>query len=149
MAANPAIKLDNARLRSEHPGLSEDELEPVFYRESVRWIVGNPLAWMGLEFRKLFYLVVPIGPSYTLHSPRYRLLSVASYATVVALALIALVRTPRLGGGPGLWALAGSAVIGALVFFPQERFRIPIIDPALVILAGAGLASFRSTATRP
>jgi hypothetical protein len=30
-----------------------------------------------------------------------------------------------------------------LVFFPQERFRIPVIDPALVIGAGALLAPRR------
>jgi hypothetical protein len=42
---------------------------------------------------------------------------------------------------PGLWMLAGSAVLVCLVFFPQERFRIPIIDPVLTILAGAGLAA--------
>jgi hypothetical protein len=37
--------------------------------------------------------------------------------------------------------LAGSAVLICLGFFPQERFRIPIIDPALTIAAGAGLAA--------
>jgi hypothetical protein len=38
----------------------------------------------------------------------------------------------------------GSAALTALVFFPQERFRISIFDPALVILAGGGLASLRA-----
>ena len=37
-----------------------------------------------------------------------------------------------------LWVLAASAVLVCLVFFPQERFRIPIIDPALVVLGGLG-----------
>ena len=27
-----------------------------------------------------------------------------------------------------------------VVFFPQERFRIPVIDPALIVLAAGGLA---------
>ena len=36
MAANPAIKRDNQRLRAEHPGLSAEELEPIYYREALR-----------------------------------------------------------------------------------------------------------------
>ena len=38
-----------------------------------------------------------------------------------------------------LFLLAGSAVLMCLVFFPQERFRIPVIDPTLIVCA-SGLA---------
>jgi hypothetical protein len=31
--------------------------------------------------------------------------------------------------------------LSALIFFPQERFRIPIIDPALIALASVYLGS--------
>ena len=34
-------------------------------------------------------------------------------------------------------ALVASAVAVCLVFFAQERFRIPVIDPALAVGAGA------------
>ena len=34
-------------------------------------IASQPRWWLGLELRKLFYLIVPTGPSYTLHSARY------------------------------------------------------------------------------
>ena len=37
---------------------------------------------------------------------------------------------------PGLWLLAGSAIAVCLLFFPQERFRIPVIDPTLIVCAG-------------
>jgi hypothetical protein len=141
LAANLPIKLDNQRFRSEHPGLNEEQLEPLYYREAVAWIRAHPIDWIQLEFRKLFYLVVPVGPSYTLHSMRYYVLSVLSYLSVALLAIAALGRL-RLAATPGLWLLAGSAVLVALVFFPQERFRIPVIDPTLVILAGGALASF-------
>ena len=43
--------------------------------------------------------------------------------------------------------LAASAFVMSLVFFPQERFRIPTIDPATIVLA-AGLA-LRRTDPRP
>jgi hypothetical protein len=38
--------------------------------------------------------------------------------------------------------MAAATVAAGLVFFPQERFRIPVIDPALIVtaalLAGPG-----------
>ena len=143
MAANLVLKLDNERLRSEHPGLTEEEMEPIYYREAWSWIRTHPWRWIGLEFKKLFYLVVPIGPSYTLHSTRYYVVTWVSYATVLGLALAGLWKLgPRVARVPGLWMLAGSAVLVCLVFFPQDRFRIPIIDPVLAIVAGAGIAAF-------
>lgn len=141
MAANIGIKLDNQRLRADHPGITEEDMEPVYYREALAWIGAHPLDWLALELRKVFYLVVPVGPSYTLHSTRYYALSIASYLPVLAIAIVGVARLrSRVGRVPGLWLLLSSAVVVALVFFPQERFRIPIIDPTLVILAGAGLA---------
>jgi 4-amino-4-deoxy-L-arabinose transferase-like glycosyltransferase len=144
MAANPAIKLDNLRLRAEHPAVGEEDFEPIYYREAFAWITSHPLEWLALEMRKAYYLVVPTGPSYALHSTRYQVVSVVSYLSALALAVYGLLRSrSSLGRLPGLWLLVGSAVLVAMVFFPQERFRIPIIDPALVILAGAGVARFR------
>lgn len=142
MAANPAIKIDNARLRAEHPGLSEEAMEPVYYREAWAWIRANPAAWAGLELRKIYHLIVPVGPSYTLHSTLYQTASVVPYLAVLLLAALSL-RTvrPTLARATGLWLLAGSAVLSALVFFPQERFRIPAIDPALVVLAGVAMGA--------
>jgi 4-amino-4-deoxy-L-arabinose transferase-like glycosyltransferase len=142
MAANPQIKRDNLRLRAAHPGLSEEQMEPIYYREAFGWIRRHPAAWLWLECRKAFYTVVPIGPSYTLHSARYVAASLVSYLGMLALALAGAIRVrDRFFATPGLWLLAGSAVLTCLVFFPQERFRIPVIDPALVVLGGAGLAT--------
>jgi len=141
MAANPAIKGDDARLRAEHPGLTEEEMEPIYYQEAFAWIADHPVPWLGLELRKLFYLIVPIGPSYTLHSTRYFALSLLSYLTLLALAVVgARALGPKLARTPGLWLLALSAVAICLVFFPQERFRIPIVDPTLVVVASAAVA---------
>jgi 4-amino-4-deoxy-L-arabinose transferase-like glycosyltransferase len=144
MAANIAIKRDNQRLRDQYPAIGEEDMEPIYYREAFAWIRQHPVDWLTLQARKVFYLVVPVGPSYTLHSTRYYVASVASYLTVLGLALATLPRLRQtLASVPGLWILAASALLVALAFFPQERFRIPIIDPVLVMLAGAGLASAR------
>jgi hypothetical protein len=37
--------------------------------------------------------------------------------------------------------LLASAVVACLVFLPQERFRIPVVDPALIVGASAVVAS--------
>jgi 4-amino-4-deoxy-L-arabinose transferase-like glycosyltransferase len=57
MAANQAIKLDNQRLRAAYPGLSEEQMEPIYYREALDWIRRHPADWVVLQARKVFYLV--------------------------------------------------------------------------------------------
>jgi hypothetical protein len=31
--------------------------------------------------------------------------------------------------------MAAATVLAGLIFFPQERFRLPIIDPSLIVAA--------------
>ena len=141
MAANPAIKLDNQRLRAMYPGLTPEDLEPVYYREAIATITANPGWWIGLEFRKLFYLVVPIGPSYMLHSRLFRLASWISYGLLLPAGVAGLLMLWRRGSGSAaLWLLLASAVLACLIFLPQERFRIPVIDPVLIVGAAVLLA---------
>ena len=136
MAANPAIKRDNQRLRAAHPGLTPEELEPVYYREAFRAIAADPAWWTELLVRKVFYTVVPIGPSYTLHSTRYLAASVVSYVTLLVAGSLGGFVLWRAGAWPlALGLLLGSAVLVCVVFLPQERFRIPVVDPALIVLA--------------
>ena len=79
LAANPDLARDKQALRARYPGLNEEQMEPVYYREALAWIRANPLDWLLLEARKLFYVVVPIGPSYRVHSARYYGASLISY----------------------------------------------------------------------
>ena len=97
----------------------------------------RPLDWLVLMVKKVFYLVVPIGPSYTFaHSGRYYAASVLSVGLILPLAAVGLWRLgPRRGRLVGIWLLAAAAVATCLVFFPQERFRIPVLDPALILCA--------------
>jgi 4-amino-4-deoxy-L-arabinose transferase-like glycosyltransferase len=138
LAANPQLSLARQALRSQHPQLTEEQMEPVYYRDALAWMRRHPMEWLTLEGRKLFYLVVPVGPSYTLHSTRYLVASLASYGILLPLAVIGFI---RLGRGrrrtPGLWLLAGSSIAMSLVFFPQERFRLAIIDPTMIVCAAA------------
>lgn len=150
MAANPEIKRANLEIRAQHPGMTPEELEPVYYREAFAFIRERPLAWLQLMARKAFYLVVPIGPSYTLHSARYFLASLVSYCLLLPLAALGFLRLRRQPVQPwGLWLLALSAVLVCLIFFPQERFRIPVLDPTLIICASVWAAGYTSGRRAP
>jgi 4-amino-4-deoxy-L-arabinose transferase-like glycosyltransferase len=136
LAANPEIKREQERLRLAYPDLTEEQMEPVYYREAFRWMRDHPIEWLVLEMRKAFYLVVPAGPSYMLHSRLYLLGSILSYAFVFVMAAAAVwLAAPEFGRTPGLWLLSAASVLICLIFFPQERFRIPIVDPALIVCA--------------
>lgn len=142
LAANPEIKRANQALRARNPGLTPEQMEPVYYREAFGWIASAPFDWARLLVRKAFYTVVPVGPSYRLHSSLYFWGSVIPYAVVLPFAIAGVL---ALRGRPSqpraLWLLAASAVLVCLVFFPQERFRIPVIDPALIVMASVWCAA--------
>jgi 4-amino-4-deoxy-L-arabinose transferase-like glycosyltransferase len=143
LAANLDIKQAELAFRAAHPDLTPEQLEPLYYQDALRWIRQEPAAWLALEARKAFYTVVPAGPSYALHSVRYRVASVASYLLILIAAIVGARRwrAARATGSPAaLWLMAAATVAAGLVFFPQERFRIPVIDPALIVTAALLLA---------
>jgi 4-amino-4-deoxy-L-arabinose transferase-like glycosyltransferase len=138
LAANPDLKLAELAFRQAHPGLSPEALEPVYYREAFGWIAEHPLDWAQLLARKAFYSVVPAGPSYAVHSARYRVASVVPYLLVLPFAVAGARRLWPSGRRPvSLLLLAASSVLVGLVFLPQERFRVPVIDPVLIVSAAA------------
>jgi hypothetical protein len=138
LAANPDLKRAEIAFRAARPGLTAEQLEPLYYREAFAHIAEHPGAWLWLIARKAFYTVVPIGPSYTLHSTKYLAASLASYLLLLPFAAVgAGILLRRQTRPTALMLLAASAVLVCLVFFPQERFRIPVIDPALIVCASA------------
>lgn len=140
LAANPALKRAEVAFRAAHPGLSTEQLEPVYYRDALRYTREHPGWWLTLLAKKAFYTVVPIGPSYTLHSTRYLLATVVPYALLAPLAIAGFFVISRHGRPPEpLYLLAASVVLTSLIFFPQERFRLPVIDPLVIVGAAAAL----------
>jgi hypothetical protein len=147
LAANPELKRAELAFRQSHPGVSTEGLEPIYNREALGWITRHPHAWMRLVARKAFFSVVPTGPSYAVHSARYRVASVAPYLLVLPFALAGARRLWRSPRRPvSLLLLGASSILVGLVFFPQERFRMPVIDPVLIVSAAA-LAG--SSSSRP
>jgi 4-amino-4-deoxy-L-arabinose transferase-like glycosyltransferase len=138
LAANPDLKQAELAFRQSHPGLSPDALEPLYYRAALDWIANHPLEWTRLLLWKVFYSFVPAGPSYAVHSARYRLASVAPYLIVLPFAVAGVRRLWRSPTRPAsVWLLAASSILVGLVFFPQERFRMPVFDPVLIVSAAA------------
>lgn len=137
LAANPEIKVAEIAFRRAHPGLSAEALERLYYEDALRYIAAHPVWWSGVLLKKAFYTVVPAGPSYALHSRVYRVATTASYLLLLPFAWLGARTWRRRTGRPeALFVLAGSAVMVGLLFFPQERFRIPVIDPTLIVCAG-------------
>jgi hypothetical protein len=142
LAANPEIKRTEVDFRAAHPGLTAEALEPLYYREALNQIAARPAWWMGLLARKAFYTVVPVGPSYTLHSTRYLLTTVVPYALLLPFAVAGFLIISRQGRPPvPLYLLGASTVLTCLIFFPQERFRLPVIDPLVVVGAAAAISA--------
>jgi len=145
LAANPDLKRAELDFRRAHPGLSAEQLEPLYYRDALRSIAANPGRWLLLLAKKAFYTVVPIGPSYTLHSMKYLVASVASYLLLLPFAIAGLGRVWRSPRRPiALILLAASVLIAGLLFFPQERFRIPVLDPTMIVCAASLAARGRA-----
>jgi hypothetical protein len=144
LAANPALKVAELEFRRAHADLTPEQLEPLYYRSALDWVRYDPGAWLTLEARKLFYTIVPLGPSYKLHSAPYFAASAIPYVALLGPAAAGAWMLRRRSRAPmALWLMALSTVIAGLVFFPQERFRIPVIDPALIVAAATLAADGR------
>jgi hypothetical protein len=75
--------------------------------------------------------------------------SVAAYLLILPAAAAGAWRARGPSVRPtALWLMAAATVLAGLVFFPQERFRLPVVDPALIVsaalLAGGPGADERS-----
>jgi 4-amino-4-deoxy-L-arabinose transferase-like glycosyltransferase len=138
LAANPEMSTARADFEDSHPGLTNQELDGLYYREVFNFVTGHTRDWLVLGVRKFFYTFVPIGPSYRLHSRRYYLTSLVSYVALMSAAVVGLWLLVARGRPSLLWALGllfVSNVMVCLVFFPQERFRVPVADPAAIVTA--------------
>ena len=147
MAANPDIKRANQDLRRRYPHLTPEEMEPIYYSEAFAYIAAHPLEWVGLLARKALYTWLPIGPS--VHAALASVLQRVGRVVRVLL-VVACLGFGRLRRAPtpprALWLLAASLVLVCLIFLPQERFRIPVMDPVLIVCAAAwcGSRAFRT-----
>lgn len=138
LAANPELKRAELAFRGSHPGLTAEELEPLYYRDALDHIRQDVGGWLRLLAKKAFFTIVPAGPSYAVRSMRYRVLSIGSYLLLLPFAIVGAWRLWGSRGRPSvLFLLGASALVVCLIFFPQERYRVPTIDPILIVCAAS------------
>lgn len=140
LAANPAIKTAHVAFKAPLQQIPPEQREPYYYRAAFRSIADHPWEWLTLLPRKAFYTWVPVGPSYTLHSPAYYWATVLTYVPLLILACLGLPALCRSPMPPrALGVLVASYALLCLVTFPHERYRIPVVDPSLCVAASLPL----------
>ena len=134
LAANPDLKRAELDFRAAHPGLTAEELEPLYYRDAFGHIASDPLWWAGLLARKAFYTVVPAGPSCATLFP-VPTASVISYLLLPfsVAGAVALWRSPR--RPTALLLLAGASGFACVPVLSAGAFSQPVIDPVLIVCA--------------
>lgn len=144
VGANPAMQREYDAIIAANAHLPPQELERLFYRRSFEFISGQPLAWVALLLRKAFWFFVPFGPSYQARSPLFWFTHAASWLGLLGFSVAAWPRVRRLHPRP--WvpaALAASVFATCMIFFPLERYRVPVLDPVLIACAATLAGSSR------
>jgi hypothetical protein len=137
VASNPPMAREYVELIQHNASLSAEDLERLFYREAGTFIHEHPLQWVGLVAKKTFWFVVPLGPSYQSRSRLFFASEAASWLALMGLSLAAWTRVRRLRPPPVVLALAAATVVlTCLIFFPLERYRVPLLDPVLIACSG-------------
>ncbi len=138
LASNPALGAAENDVREAHPGLDPAELEIVYFAEAAAFVRSHPVAWAMLLVQKLFYFVFPIGPSIFMRSVLHRAASWLSYFSLFPFAASGFWQLRRAQPQPvPLWLLGLSAVLTILIFYPQQRYRVPVFDPFLIVCASS------------
>ena len=107
----------------------------VYLREAIGWIAAHPADWLWLQARKLFYLWVPIGPSYTLHSPLYYWGSVVPYLLLLPFASVGAWQIGRRTGRLGTLLLLALAFLTLLYVRRDSLAGLVHALPAGLLLA--------------
>ena len=157
LAANPRHQARRARLSARaHPGLTRRTARAALLPRRPALDPARPGRVARAAGAQGVLYGRAVGPSYALHSTRYsrrvRRVVPAAAARARSRARWQLAHAGAIGGTapPLLWLMAAATVAAGLVFFPQERFRIPVIDPALIVTArAAGAALTDGTDERP
>lgn len=133
VSANPPMAHAYVMLMDNNPDLSAEELERLFYRRAGEFIREQPLAWGWLLVKKAFWFVVPFGPSYQSRSALFFSSHAASWLLLLGGTIAAWGRLRRVRPPPVVLAVvAVSVVLTCVIFFPLERYRVPLLDPVLI-----------------
>ena len=131
----PTSSAPSSRSGAAHPGLTAEELEPLYYRDALRYIAANPgvVAGPAREESVLYGRARRPVVCATLDDVTGSRRSRRTCCCCRSRSRLRRAAARRGDRRSRSCLLAASSVLVGLVFFPQERFRIPVIDPALIV----------------
>lgn len=142
LAANPQLKAAHKEFLKNYAGYSREELDRIYFKEAFSYIKAHPLQIVVLDLKKLFYFWIPIGPSMEIFSFRHKLVSYISYFPLLIFSIIGIYLSRSLWKeNLLLYFILACFTLSIMVFYPQERFRIPVIDPCLIVFASCTLSA--------
>jgi 4-amino-4-deoxy-L-arabinose transferase-like glycosyltransferase len=138
LAGNPPVQQAYRQLLAQTQDQTAAQREQSYWRFAKQNILADPAGTFVLELKKLLYWILPIGRSVRMTSLLHQITSMVFYGALVVLALMGFPKVPPETRLFFLGVLA-SFTLMALIFIPQERFRIATIDPILILIASAKL----------
>jgi 4-amino-4-deoxy-L-arabinose transferase-like glycosyltransferase len=141
LAANPQLKAAYKKFLKKHIGYNREELDRMLYKETFTYIKENPFKIVILELKKLFYFWIPVGPSMQIFSFKHKLASYVSYFPCLFLAILGIyISRAHWKKNLLIYLTLLCFTASIMIFYPQERFRIPVVDPCLIIFASITLS---------
>jgi 4-amino-4-deoxy-L-arabinose transferase-like glycosyltransferase len=140
LSVNSEVQRDYRELLKKYSALTPAERGQIYTRLAFENILKHPAQFAVVEFKKLVFWILPMGPSVTKMSLLH---IVSSFLFYLPLLIFAVIGFRRLG--PDVRFFVSGVVISftfmILVFIPQERFRIASLDPVLLVVASNELMS--------
>jgi hypothetical protein len=134
LSVNPPVQKEYRSLLKEYAENTPTQREKIYMEQALQNIIRHPMTYLFLEFKKLLYWILPLGPSILQTSILHRISGICFYLPILLFTILGFRSLPK---EIRIFALGviGSFTIMILIFFPQERFRIAAVDPILVLIA--------------
>lgn len=139
LAVNPGVQKEYREILKSHAGETPSMKEKLFYTDGLANILDHPGSYALGEGKKLVFGFLPFGASVLQTSLLHRITGIAFYLALLALAIPAIRHAPA-DARILLAGVAGSYTVLILLFFPQERFRIAMLDPLLMLFAASEIS---------
>ena len=136
VSGNAAMEVAYQDILLSNRDLPPEQVERVFYAETLDYVRQEPLHFLANAARKAFYFWVPVGPSYQQRSRLFWTAHALSFIALMVLVARALPKFVQIEPRPIVpVALLASVFLTCLIFFPLARYRVPVFDPVLMSIA--------------
>jgi tetratricopeptide (TPR) repeat protein len=130
--------------RAEGRALEPSEVSGYWTRRALGEIAADPARWLGLVVKKTFLAFsareIPNNQDIALVAQEIPLLGLPGWGVWAPLAVVGLLAHGRRRGAGFLAYAAGAVLSGCVVFFVNDRFRVPAAPLVVALGAGGALA---------